>query len=95
MEADGDHFLAFYLTKEDDVAAEFKVERLARSPDAPEEDEVRSIFPFSLQYRATDCIVWGSMGAYYKNIERKMLPKKKRQVVRLPSRRVICVTNFN
>ena len=43
MEADGDHFLAYYLTKEDDVALEFKAARLTRSPDAPEEDEVRRI----------------------------------------------------
>lgn len=40
MEADGDHFLAYYLTKEDEVALEFKADRLARSPDALEESEV-------------------------------------------------------
>lgn len=41
MESDGDHFLAFYLTKEDEAATAFKTERLARSPNAPEEDNVR------------------------------------------------------
>lgn len=41
MESDGDHFLAYYLTKDDETAFQFKDERLARSPDAPEEDEVR------------------------------------------------------
>ena len=46
MEADGDHFLAYYLTKEDDVALEFKQERLTRSSDAPEEDEVRLLRDF-------------------------------------------------
>ena len=41
MEADGDHFLAYYLTKEDEDALQFKENRLARSPDDPPEDEVR------------------------------------------------------
>lgn len=40
MESDGDHFLAYYLTKEDDAAVQFKVERLARDPTAPEEEDV-------------------------------------------------------
>lgn len=40
MESDGDHFLAYYLTKEDDAAIQFKEERLARDPNAPEEEEV-------------------------------------------------------
>lgn len=44
MESDGDHFLAYYLTKEDEAAIEFKRERLNRDPEAPEEEEVRSIF---------------------------------------------------
>lgn len=43
MESDGDHFLAYYLTKEDETAVEFKRARLARSPDAPEEDEVSKL----------------------------------------------------
>ena len=42
MESDGDHFLAYYLTKEDEAAISFKEERLARDPNAPEEDEVRT-----------------------------------------------------
>lgn len=42
MESDGDHFLAYYLTKEDEAAIRFKEERLARDPSAPEE-EVRHL----------------------------------------------------
>ena len=45
MESDGDHFLAYYLTKDDETAIQFKEERLARSPYAPEEDEVRPKLP--------------------------------------------------
>ena len=40
MEADGDHFLAYYLTKDDEDAIQSKENRLARSPDDPPEDEV-------------------------------------------------------
>lgn len=47
MESDGDHFLAYYLTKDDETAIQFKDERLTRSPDAPEEDEVRPKLPRS------------------------------------------------
>ncbi|OBZ66779.1 RNA polymerase II-associated protein 1 [Grifola frondosa] len=107
MESDGDHFLAYYLTKEDDAAIEFKSNRLARSPDAPEEDEPTP-FHFVRDYETVkveqevpnefllvleDSDVkedeedeFGdhnpkkrrAKGAYYKNIERKMLLKKKR-----------------
>lgn len=42
MESDGDHFLAYYLTKEDEAAVRFKEERRARDPNAPEEEEVRT-----------------------------------------------------
>ena len=35
MESDGDHFLAYSLTKDDETAVQFKDERLTRSPDAP------------------------------------------------------------
>ncbi|KAJ3481906.1 hypothetical protein NLI96_g7349 [Meripilus lineatus] len=108
MEADGDHFLAYYLTKEDEVALEFKADRLARSPDALDESEptpfhfvrdydvvkVEQEVPnefllvlddgeVSLEYAEDSKIPPGSKrrpkGAYYKNIERKMLLKKKRQ----------------
>ncbi|KAL6308280.1 RNA polymerase II-associated [Sparassis latifolia] len=105
MESDGDHFLAFYLTKEDEAAIEFKRERLARSPDAPEEDEPTP-FHFVRDYETvkveqevpnefllmlddgdakeeyadvdTKSKERRAKGAYYKNIERKMLLKKKR-----------------
>ena len=39
MESDGDHFLAYYLTKEDEAAVRFKEERLTRDPSAPEDEE--------------------------------------------------------
>ncbi|OCH87800.1 hypothetical protein OBBRIDRAFT_813951 [Obba rivulosa] len=109
MESDGDHFLAYYLTKEDEAAIEFKRNRLARSPDEPEEDEPTP-FSFIRDYevvkveqevpnefmlvldagdsepKAEDDVFEDTKpqkprakGAYYKNIERKMLLKKKRQ----------------
>lgn len=107
MESDGDHFLAYYLTKDDETALEFKQNRLARSPDAPEEDEPTP-FQFARDYETVKVeqevpnefllvIDDGDAkledvkdedvkpqkprvkGAYYKNIERKMLLKKKRQ----------------
>ncbi|KAI0070806.1 hypothetical protein K474DRAFT_1687312 [Panus rudis PR-1116 ss-1] len=109
MESDGDHFLAYYLTKEDEPAVVFKRERLARDPDAPEEDEATNFYwvrdyevvkveqevpnEFLLTlYDGDDEAKEEDMfdeaprrpkapkakGAYYKNIERKMLLKKKR-----------------
>lgn len=39
MESDGDHFLAYYLTKEDDTALEFKSARMARPLNAGQDDE--------------------------------------------------------
>ncbi|KAI0642319.1 RNA polymerase II-associated [Trametes meyenii] len=103
MEADGDHFLAYYLTKEDEDATQFKKERLARSPDDPPEDEPAH-FHFVRDYETVKVeqevpnefllVLDDGMsneddldskkplprpkGAYYKNIERKMLLKKKR-----------------
>ncbi|KAH9893329.1 RNA polymerase II-associated [Cubamyces lactineus] len=101
MEADGDHFLAYYLTKEDEDAIEFKANRLARSPDDPPEDEP-TLFHFVRDYETVkveqeipnefllvlddgtsndddaDSKKSRPKGAYYKNIERKMLLKKKR-----------------
>ncbi|EJF59351.1 hypothetical protein DICSQDRAFT_162524 [Dichomitus squalens LYAD-421 SS1] len=102
MEADGDHFLAYYLTKEDEAAVQFKENRLAREPDAPPEDEP-TYFHFVRDYETVkveqevpnefllvldegtdefDTDTKGGVprpkGAYYKNIERKMLLKKKR-----------------
>ncbi|KAI0832072.1 RNA polymerase II-associated [Trametes gibbosa] len=104
MEADGDHFLAYYLTKEDEDAVEFKRNRLARSPDDPPEDEPTN-FHFVRDYETVKVeqevpneflLVLDDgtadedalddkkaaqprpKGAYYKNIERKMLLKRKR-----------------
>ncbi|KAI9062578.1 RNA polymerase II-associated [Trametes sanguinea] len=102
MEADGEHFLAYYLTKEDEDAIEFKRNRLARSPDDPPEEEPTH-FHFVRDYETVkieqevpnefllvldDGTAYGGdgdenqptrpKGAYYKNIERKMLLKKKR-----------------
>ena len=122
MEADGDHFLAYYLTKEDEDAIQFKRDRLTRAPDDPSEDEVRvaglsrtrareelsaraqpTLFNFVRDYETVkveqevpnefllvldegrDDFDGGRArpkGAYYKNIERKMLLKKKRVNVR-------------
>ncbi len=121
MEADGDHFLAYYLAKDDEDAITFKQNRLARSPDDPPEEEVKpfhyrpphivlkgriaqpSAFHFVRDYETVKVeqevpnefllvLDEGSdsfdadnlaghvrpKGAYYKNIERKMLLKKKR-----------------
>lgn len=103
MEADGDHFLAYYLTKEDEAAVTFKSDRLSRDPNEPEENEPTS-FHFVRDYEVVkveqevpnefllviddgaleleeDIKPWNKprmKGAYYKNIERKMLLKKKR-----------------
>ena len=104
MEADGDHFLAYYLTKEDEAAVQFKQERLAREPDAaPAAEDEPTYFHFVRDYETvkveqevpnefllvldegTDDFDGGRArpkGAYYKNIERKMLLKKKRVNVR-------------
>ncbi|KAM5537103.1 hypothetical protein V8D89_009249 [Ganoderma adspersum] len=103
MEADGDHFLAYYLTKEDEAALEFKQGRVARDlGDVPDGDEP-TYFHFVRDYETVkveqevpnefllvldegtdefETDVRGGAprpkGAYYKNIERKMLLKKKR-----------------
>jgi len=104
MESDGDHFLAYYLSKEDEAAVSFKADRLAKDPNAPDEDEPTS-FHFVRDYEVVKVeqevpnefllvIDDGEVdlkdedidspkktrvkGAYYKNIERKMLLKKKR-----------------
>ena len=39
MESDGDHFLAYYLTKEDETAVEFKTTRLARPVNAEQDED--------------------------------------------------------
>ncbi|KAG1811506.1 RNA polymerase II-associated [Suillus subaureus] len=91
MESDGDHFLAYYLTKEDADALEFKEERLA--PKGGDENG-STAFHFIRDYETVkieqevpnefllllDNGDTGERrpGAYYKNIERKMTLKKKR-----------------
>jgi len=39
MESDGDHFLAYYLTKEDEAAERFKESRLESGIEALEDEE--------------------------------------------------------
>ncbi|KAI8985739.1 RNA polymerase II-associated [Trametes punicea] len=101
MEADGDHFLAYYLAKEDEDAIQFKHNRLIHSADDPPEEEP-TLFHFVRDYETVKIeqevpneflLVMDDgdlhdedvhqrpsrpKGAYYKNIERKMLLKKKR-----------------
>ncbi|EGN96729.1 hypothetical protein SERLA73DRAFT_184888 [Serpula lacrymans var. lacrymans S7.3] len=105
MEAEGDHFLAYYLTKDDEAAVTFKTTRMANeSLDSEEppstafhfvrdyetvkvEQEVPNEFLLVLDEGDSQSITNGSdevlegrrsKGAYYKNIERKMILKKKR-----------------
>ncbi|KZT25259.1 hypothetical protein NEOLEDRAFT_1156439 [Neolentinus lepideus HHB14362 ss-1] len=106
MESDGDHFLAYYLTKDEESAIEFTNARNDRSR-APLDEEEPTAFHFVRDYEvvkveqevpnefllvlddgdAQDTSEDGSesrserrrKGAYYKNIERKMILKKKRQ----------------
>lgn len=94
MESDGDHFLAYYLTKDDADALEFKNERLA--PKRSEENRTTA-FHFVRDYETVKIeqevpneflLVLDNgdtgkhvPGAYYKNIERKMTLKKKRMNV--------------
>lgn len=95
MESDGDHFLAYYLTKDDADALEFKEERL--TPKGGEENKATA-FHFVRDYETVkieqevpnefllvlDNGETGKRGpgAFYKNIERKMTLKKKRMNVR-------------
>jgi RNA polymerase II-associated factor 1 len=94
MESDGDHFLAYYLTREDADALEFKDERLV--PKRGEENRATA-FHFVRDYETVKIeqevpneflLVLDNgdtgergPGAYYKNIERKMTLKKKRMNV--------------
>ncbi|KAI0251724.1 RNA polymerase II-associated [Lactifluus subvellereus] len=85
MESDGDHFLTYYLTKDDDAAEEFKESRAdPRGIDALQEEEEATEFHFVRDYEVVkveqevpnEFLL--ARGAYYKLIERKMLLKKKR-----------------
>ncbi|KDQ13008.1 hypothetical protein BOTBODRAFT_175885 [Botryobasidium botryosum FD-172 SS1] len=100
MESDGDHFLAYYLTKEDAEAEEFKSRRRVSLPPLDDEDSSATVFHFVRDYETVKIepevlneflIVLddGSLstptgpprpkGAYYKNIERRITLRKKRQ----------------
>ncbi|KAL0947891.1 hypothetical protein HGRIS_010526 [Hohenbuehelia grisea] len=113
MESDGDHFLAYYLTQDDESALKFKDTRFALSPYETPEAQDETIFHFVRDYETVkveqevpnefllvlddgpetstlDDILGDdageepanrsrrAKGAYYKNIERKMILKKKR-----------------
>ncbi|EIN09583.1 hypothetical protein PUNSTDRAFT_51813 [Punctularia strigosozonata HHB-11173 SS5] len=102
MESDGEHFLAYYLTKDDESALEFKRRRLD-PPSEPHdpvhfqferdyelrkiEREVPNEFLLVLDEGTGEENLYGDVsetptrpkGAYYKNIERKMMLKRKRQ----------------
>ncbi|THH18046.1 hypothetical protein EW146_g2862 [Bondarzewia mesenterica] len=106
MEADGDHFLAYYLTKQDEAADRFKEARFRTNIDTVLDESDTTEFHFVRDYEVVkveqevpnefllvfdegDIEVDGppgkgqhrevrGKGAYYKNIERKMLLKKKR-----------------
>ncbi|KAI0741362.1 RNA polymerase II-associated [Daedaleopsis nitida] len=101
MEADGDHFLAYYLTKEDEDAINFKKTRVASASDDALLDDEPTYFHFVRDYETVKVeqevpnefllvldegtdepdMSGGPIrpkGAYYKNIERKMLLKRKR-----------------
>ena len=43
MESDGDHFLAYYLTKDDDGAHTFKSKRLQGGPDTASAEVLPSV----------------------------------------------------
>jgi len=103
MESDGDHFLSYYLTKDDEVALQFK--KMREDHVLTENEDQATPFHFVRDYETVkveqevpnefllvlDDGVNGSnnhvdsktvyqrpKGAYYKNIERKMILKKKR-----------------
>ncbi|KLO12734.1 hypothetical protein SCHPADRAFT_997944 [Schizopora paradoxa] len=94
MESDGDHFLAYYLPKEDETADTFK----QRRKDGEEVEE--TVFSFVRDYETVkieqevpnefmlvlddgddasgDVTRTRGKGAFYKNLERKIVLKKKR-----------------
>ncbi|KAJ6565977.1 RNA polymerase II-associated [Mycena sp. CBHHK59/15] len=87
MKAEHDSFLAYYLTADDESAIKFKETRFALAPyEVPPEQE-ETIFHFVRDYETVKVeqevpneflLVLSDDGAFYKNIERKMLLKKKR-----------------
>ncbi|ETW79031.1 hypothetical protein HETIRDRAFT_441150 [Heterobasidion irregulare TC 32-1] len=112
MESDGDHFLAYYLTKEDEAVEQFQNARRAAGIDVTENEDEATDFHFVRDYEVVKVeqdvpneflLVFDEgnikvevqstagaatangrarelrgRGAYYKNIERKMVLKKKR-----------------
>ncbi|TFY64787.1 hypothetical protein EVG20_g5832 [Dentipellis fragilis] len=94
MEADGDHFLAYYLTKDDEAALRFKETRSQTGIDDVLNEDEGTDFLFQRDYEVVKVeqdvpnefllvfdegdVSQRPKGAYYKDIERKMLLKKKR-----------------
>ncbi|KAH7907894.1 RNA polymerase II-associated [Hygrophoropsis aurantiaca] len=89
MESDGDHFLAYYLTKDDESAISFKADRLENTLQEGDGEPGSTAFHFVRDYQTVkieqevpnEFFTPGeerSKAAYYKNIERKMTLKKKR-----------------
>ncbi|KAF9218506.1 RNA polymerase II-associated protein [Gyrodon lividus] len=50
MESDGDHFLAYYLTKDDESALEFKTRRQDGAPPESDEEPKTTVFHFVRDY---------------------------------------------
>ncbi|KIJ59225.1 hypothetical protein HYDPIDRAFT_44133 [Hydnomerulius pinastri MD-312] len=50
MESDGDHFLAYYLTKDDEAALSFKADRLERAPPESDDEPKTTAFHFVRDY---------------------------------------------
>lgn len=50
MEYEGDHFLAYYLTKEDEAAGEFKRARMARPVNAEQEEDEEVLLRYISSY---------------------------------------------
>ncbi len=61
MESDGDHFLAYYLTKEDETAVEFKSDRQALPVNGVSSTEVRLSYSISYKHQPNfaSCLVDG------------------------------------
>ncbi|KAJ7905147.1 RNA polymerase II-associated protein [Mycena leptocephala] len=92
MKTEHDSFLAYYLTADDESAMKFKETRGALAPYEVPSDREETIFHFVRDYETVkfmlviedegdadaDAATPKPKGAYYKNIERKMLLKKKR-----------------
>ncbi|KAJ7650118.1 hypothetical protein FB45DRAFT_1017522 [Roridomyces roridus] len=80
MKTEHDSFLSYYLTTDDESALKFKANRRALAPYEVSAEDGDTIFNFVRDY---ETVKVEQEGAYYKNIERKILLKKKRVNVRL------------